>query len=173
MLCTCFFSFFFCHFYLLTFWNICRWSFLTQLFGQNLFLSLFQYKNWREQAKCWYLTFYWNYFSLIFCSSAGKLNSLWLDSGSELPLVVDFYQMCRKFLSNQKNLSNGTGFSKTRRLALENVINRIIEQWDPLQLYFIFKFIEVNGLKLINWQGRWGGGGIWHWKFIFYFYQTF
>ncbi|XP_036317486.1 zinc finger MYM-type protein 6-like, partial [Rhagoletis pomonella] len=39
------------------------------------------------------------------------------------------------------------GVSTTRWLALEGVINRIIEQWDALQLYFISNVIEVNGIN--------------------------
>lgn len=32
-------------------------------------------------------------------------------------------------------------------MALENVINRIIEQWPALQLYFIAEYFEVHGVK--------------------------
>ncbi|XP_049310267.1 uncharacterized protein LOC125778069 [Bactrocera dorsalis] len=39
------------------------------------------------------------------------------------------------------------GISMTRWLSLEAVINRIIEQWNPLQLYFLDSVLEVNGIK--------------------------
>lgn len=42
------------------------------------------------------------------------------------------------------------GLSVTRWLALEAVVSRIIEQWKPLQLYFLSCALEVNGGKPIE-----------------------
>lgn len=39
------------------------------------------------------------------------------------------------------------GISSTRWLSLDNVINRIIEQWDALRLYFISCSLEINGIQ--------------------------
>uniref|UniRef100_A0A0K8U394 HAT C-terminal dimerisation domain-containing protein n=2 Tax=Bactrocera latifrons TaxID=174628 RepID=A0A0K8U394_BACLA len=39
------------------------------------------------------------------------------------------------------------GVSLTRWLAFERVINRIVEQWLPLYLYFLDRVLEVNGTK--------------------------
>lgn len=39
------------------------------------------------------------------------------------------------------------GISKTRWLSLHAVINRIIEQWESLRLYFISCCIEVSGIR--------------------------
>lgn len=39
------------------------------------------------------------------------------------------------------------GISETRWLNLEQVINRIIEKWDPLKLYFLSCYLEVRGVQ--------------------------